>query len=26
VTALIGVPFFLIMIFAERRELEGSPS
>jgi iron complex transport system permease protein len=26
VTALIGVPFFLTMIFAERRELEGSPS
>jgi iron complex transport system permease protein len=26
VTALIGVPFFLAMIFAERRELEGSPS
>jgi iron complex transport system permease protein len=24
VTALIGVPFFLAMIFAERRELEGS--
>jgi iron complex transport system permease protein len=26
VTALIGVPFFLAMIFSERRELEGSPS
>ncbi len=26
VTALIGVPFFLMMIFAERRMLEGSPS
>jgi iron complex transport system permease protein len=26
VTALIGVPFFLAMIFAERRTLEGSPS
>ncbi len=26
VTALIGVPFFLAMIFAERRALEGSPS
>jgi iron complex transport system permease protein len=26
VTALIGVPFFLAMIFAERRELEHSPS
>jgi iron complex transport system permease protein len=26
VTALIGVPFFLAMIFRERRLLEGSPS
>jgi iron complex transport system permease protein len=26
VTSLIGVPFFLAMIFRERRELEGSPS
>jgi len=26
VTALIGVPFFLAMIFSERRLLEGSPS
>ncbi|HWM47744.1 MAG TPA: iron ABC transporter permease [Xanthobacteraceae bacterium] len=26
VTALIGVPFFLAMIFAERRVLEGSPA
>jgi iron complex transport system permease protein len=26
VTALIGVPFFLAMIFAERRLLEGAPS
>jgi len=26
VTALIGVPFFLAMIFTERRALEGSPS
>ncbi len=26
VTALIGVPFFLAMIFGERRMLEGSPS
>jgi iron complex transport system permease protein len=26
VTALIGVPFFLAMIFRERRMLEGSPS
>ena len=26
VTALIGVPFFLAMIFAERRALEGAPS
>jgi iron complex transport system permease protein len=26
VTALIGVPFFLMMIFAERRALEGAPS
>jgi iron complex transport system permease protein len=26
VTALIGVPFFLAMIFSERRELEGAPS
>jgi iron complex transport system permease protein len=26
VTALIGVPFFLVMIFAERRTLEGTPS
>jgi iron complex transport system permease protein len=26
VTALIGVPFFLAMIFAERRELQASPS
>ncbi len=26
VTALIGVPFFLMMIFAERGMLEGSPS
>jgi iron complex transport system permease protein len=26
VTALIGVPFFLAMIFSERRSLEGSPS
>jgi iron complex transport system permease protein len=26
VTALIGVPFFLMMIFTERRFLEGSPS
>jgi iron complex transport system permease protein len=26
VTALIGVPFFLTMIFSERRLLEGSPS
>lgn len=26
VTALIGVPFFLAMIFAERRTLEGTPS
>lgn len=26
VTALIGVPFFLSMIFGERRELEGAPS
>ena len=25
VTALIGVPFFLMMIFGERRELEGVP-
>ena len=25
VTALIGVPFFLMMIFRERRLLEGSP-
>lgn len=26
VTALIGVPFFLMMIFTERRVLEGSPA
>ena len=26
VTALIGVPFFLAMIFCERRLLEGAPS
>jgi iron complex transport system permease protein len=26
VTALIGVPFFLVMIFRERRVLEGEPS
>jgi iron complex transport system permease protein len=26
VTALIGVPFFLMMIFGERRELEGTPA
>jgi len=26
VTALIGVPFFLMMIFGERRELEGAPA
>ena len=26
VTSLIGVPFFLAMIFRERRLLEGSPS
>ena len=26
VTALIGVPFFLAMIFSERRLLEGAPS
>jgi len=26
VTALIGVPFFLAMIFRERRMLEGTPS
>jgi iron complex transport system permease protein len=26
VTALIGVPFFLFMIFGERRELEGAPT
>jgi iron complex transport system permease protein len=26
VTALIGVPFFLMMIFSERRMLEGSPA
>jgi iron complex transport system permease protein len=26
VTALIGVPFFLAMIFSERRQLEGMPS
>jgi iron complex transport system permease protein len=26
VTALVGVPFFLAMIFRERRMLEGSPS
>jgi iron complex transport system permease protein len=26
VTALIGVPFFLMMIFSERRELEGAPT
>jgi iron complex transport system permease protein len=26
VTALIGVPFFIAMIFSERRMLEGSPS
>jgi iron complex transport system permease protein len=26
VTALIGVPFFLAMIFSERRHLEGAPS
>ncbi len=26
VTALIGVPFFLAMIFSERRALEGSPA
>ena len=26
VTALIGVPFFVAMIFSERRMLEGSPS
>jgi iron complex transport system permease protein len=26
VTALIGVPFFLAMIFSERRQLEGAPS
>jgi iron complex transport system permease protein len=26
VTALIGVPFFLAMIFSERRALEGTPS
>jgi iron complex transport system permease protein len=26
VTALIGVPFFLMMIFGERRELEGAPT
>ena len=26
VTALIGVPFFLVMIFTERRVLEGSPA
>jgi cytochrome c oxidase subunit 4 len=25
VTALIGVPFFLAMIFSERRSLEGAP-
>ncbi|HVY59229.1 MAG TPA: iron ABC transporter permease [Xanthobacteraceae bacterium] len=25
-TALVGVPFFIAMIFAERRALEGSPS
>jgi iron complex transport system permease protein len=26
VTALIGVPFFLAMIFSERRLLEGAPT
>jgi len=26
VTALIGVPFFLVMIFAERRALQGTPT
>jgi iron complex transport system permease protein len=26
VTALIGVPFFLRMIFSERRILEGAPA
>jgi iron complex transport system permease protein len=26
VTALIGVPFFIAMIFRERRLLEGAPS
>jgi iron complex transport system permease protein len=26
VTALIGVPFFLAMIFSERRMLEGAPA
>jgi len=26
VTALVGVPFFLAMIFRERRTLEGSPA
>jgi len=26
VTALIGVPFFLYMIFSERHYLEGEPS
>jgi iron complex transport system permease protein len=26
VTALIGVPVFLSMIFAERRQLEGAPA
>jgi ABC-type Fe3+-siderophore transport system permease subunit len=26
VTALIGVPFFIAMIFSERRMLEGAPS
>ena len=26
VTALIGVPFFLAMIFRERRLLDGAPS
>jgi len=26
VTALIGVPFFLVMIFGERRSLDGTPS
>jgi len=26
VTSLIGVPFFLAMIFSERRQLDGAPS